>query len=168
MSSTPEEWAQTAHVLFSHRRYTQAAHSFDRAGLPREKDVACAYHLREQARMKPTIPRPADISSRLKAYVAAAEAFIGSAKAAAHTKERLAYYRIAAECFADVESHSAAAQTFLLASEYTRAAQHYRKAGLFDEAVAVIRAHREDIPAAVSDKIIHVAKIHYFTKDRLK
>ncbi|THH32624.1 hypothetical protein EUX98_g1581 [Antrodiella citrinella] len=165
-TSTPEEWAQTARALFDNRRYMQAVHSYERAGLLREKGVSYAYFLREQARAKLVTTRlqPSD-ASRNEAYLAAAEAFLSSAKVA--PTEKLAYYRIAAECFSEGGEDGRAAEAYLSASEYTRSAQHYRKAGMFDEAVDVVQKHSEDIPSPSAEKIIDVAKIHYFTKNKL-
>lgn len=166
-TSTPEEWGQTARTLFDNRRYMQAVHSYERAGLLREKDVAYAYYLREQARAKPTTSRPSN-TSRNEAYLATARAFFSSAKVADSRQEKLAYYRIAAECFSEGDDYGSAAKAYLSALEYTRSAQHYRKAGMFDEAVDVIQTHRKDIPAPAAEKILDVAKIHYFTSNKLE
>ncbi|KAH8101589.1 hypothetical protein BXZ70DRAFT_104267, partial [Cristinia sonorae] len=168
-TSTPEEWAQTARILFDNRRYMQAVHSYERAGFVREKDVAYAYHLREMARAKVVASRAQaqpDIA-RNEAYLTAAYAFLSSAKVAENRQERLAYYRIAAECFAEGDDFGKAGEAYLSAAEYTRSAQHYRKAGMFDEAVDVIKAHNKDIPEQAAEKIMDIAKIHYFTKNKL-
>ncbi|TCD62368.1 hypothetical protein EIP91_006977 [Steccherinum ochraceum] len=164
--SSPEEWAQTARTLFDNRRYLQAVHSYERAGLLREKDVAYAYYFREQARAMPATSRPGD-NPRNVAFIDAAEAFLASAEVAESRQERLAYYRIAAECFTEGDENGRAAAAYLSATEYTRSAQHYRKAGMFDEAVNVVQTHRKDIPAPAAEKIIDVAKLHYFTKNKV-
>jgi len=50
LSSTPEGWASSGHSLFSHERYSQAIHCFERANLRREVKVCESYQLREVAR----------------------------------------------------------------------------------------------------------------------
>jgi hypothetical protein len=49
-------------------------HSYERAGMLREKAIAYAYHLREQARGIPVRNRPGD-SQRRNAYTEVAAAF---------------------------------------------------------------------------------------------
>jgi tetratricopeptide (TPR) repeat protein len=167
MSSTTEEWAATARTLFDHRRYLQAVRCYERANLPREKDVAYAYYLREQARGTTKTGRTTDIS-RTIAYTAAADAFLRSASVAAVREETLAYYRNAAECWAEIDEYRKAAAAYLHAEEFTLSAQHYRRCGLFDEAVAVVQEHRHGIPEADATVIIDVAKLHYVKESRLE
>jgi ATP-dependent exoDNAse (exonuclease V) beta subunit len=131
VSSSSEEWAQMARSLFSHKRYFQAMHSYERAGMAREKAIAYAYHLREQARGIPVRSRPGD-SERRNAFTKVSDAFLASAEQATMFRERSEYYRIAAEAFLVLEDHARAAKAFEKASKFTEAAQHYRHAGLFD------------------------------------
>ena len=167
MSSTPKEWAATARTLFDNRRYLQAVRCYDRAGMPRQKDVAYAYHLRERARGTEKTRRTTD-NARTVAFIAAAEAFAKSASVASAARERVAYYRIAAECFVEADDHRRAAEAYLRAEDFTKAAQHYRKAGLFDEAVNVVQNHRQSVPEKFADTIIDVAKLHYIKENRLE
>ncbi|KAI0762352.1 hypothetical protein C8Q74DRAFT_1336826 [Fomes fomentarius] len=157
MSSSPEEWAATARSLFNNRRYPQAMHCYERAGMTRERAVAQAYHLRERA-------RSASPSQR-EAYVTAAEAFLASARDA--ITEKNAYYRIAAECFAHCEDHARAAKAYFDASEYDLAAQYYRKAGNFDEAVEVIRSHKSDMSPSVVENITEVSKLFFLREQEV-
>ncbi|KAI0286423.1 hypothetical protein BC826DRAFT_1108859 [Russula brevipes] len=120
VSSAPEEWAKMARTLFSHKRYFQAMHSYERAGMPREKAIAYAYHLREQARGIPIRNRPGD-NERRSAYTKVAGAFLASAQEATILRERNEYYRIAAEAFLVLEEHAKAAQAFEKASKFTEA-----------------------------------------------
>ena len=167
MSSTPEEWAATARTLFDNRGYLQAVRGYERAGMPRQKDVAYAYHLRERARGTEKTRRTTD-NTRTLAFIAAADAFLKSASAASVRRETLAYYRNAAECFVEADDHRGAAEAYLQAEDFTRAAQHYRKAGLFDEAVGVVQQHGGHIPEKVANTIIDVAKLHYVKENRLE
>lgn len=164
MSSSPEEWAATARSLFNNRRYPQAMHCYERAGMMREKAVAQAYYLRERARSASVTPQR-DQPSQKEAYVTAAEAFLASARDA--ITEKNAYYRIAAECFAHCEDHVRAAKAYLDASEYDLAAQHYRKAGNFDEAVDVIKSHKSDMSASVVENITEVSKLFFLREQEV-
>ncbi|KAI0079047.1 hypothetical protein K474DRAFT_723989 [Panus rudis PR-1116 ss-1] len=165
MSSTVEEWAKTARTLFDNRRYMQAMHCYERAAMSREKDVAHAYYLREQARSIPA--SRANTAPRASAFMTAANAFINSAKASRTALESRAYYRIAAECFAEAGNDRQAAEAYLSAQEYTRSAQFYRKADLFDDAVQVVETHRSDIAPADADAILEIAKLYYFKENQL-
>ncbi|KAI0770957.1 hypothetical protein BD413DRAFT_613484 [Trametes elegans] len=163
MSSTEEDWAKMALELFNNRRYMQAVHCYERAGLPREKAVAHAYYLREMARTTPVVK--GDTAARALAYHTAAEAFLASAEDA--VTEKRAYYRIAAECFVNSGDDQKGAQAYLDAGEYTLAAQHFRKAGKFNEAVAVVKAHKGQMSASVAETIVEVTKLYYLRESQL-
>ena len=165
--STPEEWAETAENLFDHGRYSQAARCYDRAGMPRERDVAEAYYLREHASAFPPDRRFTD-SPRTVAFVEAAQAFLRCAKESTIQNEILAYNRIAAECFKEIRHYHEAARAYRAAEEYTRSAKLYRKAGSFDDAVEVVQTYRRNIVPADAKSIIDVAKIHYLKHDELE
>lgn len=167
VSSLPEEWAKMARTLFSHKRYFQAMHSYERAGMLREKAIAHAYHLREQARGIPVRNRPGD-NKRRNAYTEVAAAFLASAQEATIFRERSEYYRIAAEAFLVLEDHRQAAQAFEKASKFTEAAQHYRHAGMFDETVTIIRNHGDAIDSSVASQLTDVAKYYYLQRGDLK
>jgi hypothetical protein len=167
VSSSPEEWAKMARTLFSHKRYFQAMHSYERAGKPREKAIAYAYHLREQARGIPVRNRPGD-NERRNAYTKVTEAFLASAQEATIPRERSEYYRIAAEAFLVLEDHARAAQAFEKASIFTEAAQNYRHAGMFDETVSVIQNHSNAMDTSVMSKLTDVARYFYLQRGDLK
>ncbi|KAH8984681.1 hypothetical protein EDB92DRAFT_1885663 [Lactarius akahatsu] len=147
VSSSPEEWAKMARTLFSHKRYFQAMHSYERAGMLREKAIAHAYHLREQARGIP---------------------FLASARDAIIFRERSEYYRIAAEAFLVLEDHAQAAQAFEKASKFTEAAQNYRRAGMFDATVSVIQNHGDAMDSSVASQLTDVARYYYLQRGDLK
>jgi hypothetical protein len=138
-------------------------HSYERAGMPREKAIAHAYHLREQARGITVRNRPGD-NERRSAYSKVAEAFLASAQEATISRERSEYYRIAAEAFLVLEDHAQAAKAFENASKFTEAAQHYRQAGMFDETVSVIKNHGDALDPTVADKLTDVARYYYLQK----
>lgn len=72
------------------------------------------------------------------AFVAVAQAFVKAAQEA--VKERTEYYRIAAESYASVDGNGKA---FTNAFKFIEATLHYnKKAGMFNEAVAIIKNHR--------------------------
>jgi len=143
-------------------------HSYERAGMPREKAIAYAYHLREQARGIPVRNRAGD-NERRNAYVEVAKAFLASAaETGAISRERSEYYRIAAETFLILEDHAQAASAFEKASKFTEAAQNYRHAGMFDETVAVIKNHGAVMDSSVAEKLTNVAKYYYLERGDLK
>ncbi|OCH88979.1 hypothetical protein OBBRIDRAFT_757238 [Obba rivulosa] len=164
MSSTPEEWERTALSLFNNRRYLQSMHCYERAGKAREKAAARAYYLRELARSTSAVGSDTTVQS--KAFVEAAEAFMTSAEEA--VKEKRSYFRIAAECYVQSGNDAKAANAYFQASEFTLSAQHYRKAGMFDEAVKVIQEHHHVIIPQVAETIIDVSRLEYLRRHRLK
>lgn len=142
-------------------------HSYERAGKLREKAIAYAYHLREQARGIPVRNRPGD-NERRNAYNEVARAFLASAQGATILRERSEYYRIAAEAFIVLEDHAQAAQAFEKASKFTEAAQHYRLAGMFDETVSVIQNHGNALDSSVASQLTDVARYYYLQRGDLK
>lgn len=164
MSSTTEDWAKMALELFNNRRYMQATHCYERAGLAREKAVAHAYHLREVARS--TAVTKSAAAARAIAYITAAEAFCVSAQEA--VTEKRAYYRIAAECYVQSGDDYKGAQAYVNATEYTLAASHFRKAGKFDDAVEIIMIHREQVAEDVAEKITDVSRLYYLREKNLR
>jgi hypothetical protein len=156
-----------AKTLFSHKRYFQAMHSYERAGMPREKAIAYAYYLREQARGIPVRNRAGD-NERRNAYEKVAKAFLASAGGSATSRERNEYYRIAAETFLILEDHAQAARAFEKASKFTEAAQNYRLAGMFDQTVSVIQNHGAVMDFSVAKKLTDVAKYYYLERGDLK
>ncbi|KAG8937372.1 hypothetical protein FRC04_010951, partial [Tulasnella sp. 424] len=71
-------------------------------------------------------------------------------------------YLNAAESYAVLPDHAPAANAFLKARKYTDAAYHYRMAGMFDEAVEVMKLHTIDPDLAES--ITYAAKFFFTTK----
>ncbi|KAH9172885.1 hypothetical protein EDB89DRAFT_1962863 [Lactarius sanguifluus] len=167
VSSSPEEWAKMARTLFSHKRYFQAMHSYERAGMLREKAIAHAYHLREQARGVPVRNRSGD-NKRRNAYIEVTQAFLASARDATIFRERSECYRIAAEAFLVLEDHAQAAQAFEKASKFTEAAQNYRRAGMFDATVSVIQNHGDAMDSSVASQLTDVARYYYLQRGDLK
>lgn len=156
-----------ARTLFTHKRYFQAMHSYERAGMLREKAIAHAYHLREQARAIPVRNRPGD-SQRRNAYTEVTKAFLASAQEATILRERIEYYRIAAEAFLILEDYAKAANAFEKASKFTEAAQNYRRAGMFDETVSVIQNHSTSMDSSVASQLTDVARYYYLERGDLK
>ncbi len=91
-----------------------------------------------------------------------------SAAVATIRTENIAYYRNAAECFVEAGDDAKAAEAYGHAEEFTRSAQLYRKAGWFDHAVEVVQLHRSSIAEADAERIIDVAKLHYFKENKLE
>ncbi|KAH9910160.1 uncharacterized protein B0H18DRAFT_516086 [Fomitopsis serialis] len=164
-TSTSEEWAKTAFALFSNRRYSQAMHCYERAKLVRECAVAEAYYLEEKARAAHANTRAGN-SARVLAFTKAADAFWRSGLDA--VKEKQTYFRKSAECYIQGNDLARAARAYILAEKYTLAAQLYRKAGLFDDAVAVIKSHSDSIEPEVLRIITDVSRLEYLRKRNMK
>lgn len=62
-----------------------------------------------------------------------------------------------AEAYAMIPDHAIAAELFLKALKYTESAYHYRMAGLFDEAIEVVKRYTVD--PSVAERILYAAKI---------
>ncbi|KZP05197.1 hypothetical protein FIBSPDRAFT_843218 [Athelia psychrophila] len=168
VSSSPEEWANTGKSLFQHKRYTQAMHCFERAGMVREAAVAKAYSLRERARAILATNTAAQDGRRKAAFTDAAEAFLGCAASAKKVNERRTYYGIAGDCFVVLDAYRRAADAYLASDSFSKAAISYRKAGCFHEAVEVIKQHRQDMDASVANSVMDVARLHCFRNHEIK
>ena len=167
MSSGKEEWAEAARSLFIKRQYSEAADAFERADRPQERLVALAYGLREEARTSFANTR-GGVSSQSSAFAKAAEAFIDASHGALEPDDRRTYSRIAAECYVRSGDDGKAGAAYRDAQEYTLAAKHFRKAGMFDEAIVVVRSYGQDIPPDVVQSIVDVSKLYYIRENELK
>jgi len=106
----------------------------------------------------------------MKAFANASEAFLSCAREPIQTPED--YYRAAAGCFENAgdSPHGAliylpeAARTYLLAKCFTSAAQLFRKAAMFDEAIQVITKYPEKVEKRVATQIKDAARLRYFTE----
>ncbi|KAH9931251.1 uncharacterized protein B0H18DRAFT_929734 [Fomitopsis serialis] len=165
-SSTPEELAKSAHALFDNKQYMEAMYCYERAGLFRDRSVAEAYHLREAALTTPTSFR-GDNAARVVAFRRAAEAFWSLGLEAANAKR--SYFRIAAKCFFPEGNDLArAAEAYFYAEQYTESASLYRRAGMFNKAVAVIKSHRNYVDPGVVETIIDVSRLQYLRNRKIK
>jgi len=162
VSSSPEEWENSGRTLFTNKRYLQAMHCFERAGMERETAVAHTYYLREQARATVSTGSKQSIVQRHKAFLLAGEAFIQCASSAVNNKSKTTYLRNAGACFEDAQEDLKAAEAYKQAREYTKSAKLYRKCARFDEAVAIVTQNTDDVDDEVVDNIIEVAKLFYF------
>ena len=143
-------------------------HSYERAGMLREKAIAYAYHLREKARGIPVRNRAGE-NERWNAYKKVATAFLASAgETGATSRERSEYYRIAAEAFLILEEYAQAARAFEKASKFTEAAQNYRHAGMFDDTVSIIKNHGAVMDSSVAETLTNVARYYYLERGDLK
>lgn len=162
VSSSPEEWEKSGRTLFQNKRYLQALHCFERAGLSREVAVSHTYYLREQARSTAAVGSRKSQQTRITAFLAAAEAFLECATATINAKEKRVYYRNAGDCFERAEDHHRAARAYVEAREFTTAAKLFRLCAKFDEAVDVVKRFRQEIEDDVAQTIFDVARLFYF------
>ena len=142
VSSTPAEWESSGQTLFKHKRYLQAMHCFARASLPRMVAICEAFRLREVARAKVGV---APQKAQQEAFLTAADAFIASGNDAPQGKDKLQYYRNAADCYVRAEDDQKAADAYLDAQEYDIAVQRYRTVRLFDKILEILPEHSENI-----------------------
>ncbi|KAG6863622.1 hypothetical protein C0991_004590 [Blastosporella zonata] len=166
VSSSREEWAVKGKELFERKKFLQAKHCYERASMMREMAIANAYYLRGEARKAPGGDSRHAREQRHRGFVTTAEAFIACAQEAG--KNRKVYFRRAAECFESAAEELRAAQTYLEAHEYTIAAKLFRKLGLFDEAVDVIKHNEDDMQSEVVENIKEVARLYYFREAKLE
>ncbi|KAI6022561.1 hypothetical protein EDC04DRAFT_334245 [Pisolithus marmoratus] len=159
--STSEEWAESGHSLFQHKRYTQAMHCFESANMPREVGIAKAYRFRELARAKMGI---APLSEQWQAFAKAADAFV-KCGSEAFGRGKLQYYRTAAECYIRAANDHKAADAYLSAEEYELAAKYYRKAGIFNRTVDVLKSHSKKMSRDCAEELLTVCRLYYCSKD---
>lgn len=168
VSSTPEEWENSGRSLFQNKRYLQALHCFERAGLSREVAVSRTHYLRQQARLIPVDKSRKGQQNRISAFLAAAEAFLECATAAINSKEERTYYRNAGDCFERAEDDYRAARAYAEAHEFTTAAKLFRICAKFDEAVDIVKRFLHKIDADVAQNIFDVARLFYFRGSELQ
>lgn len=123
--------------------------------MPREKDIAHAYSLQQEAFLLPDTSK-----TRVVTFTQAAERFIQCATASPSRDEGAEYYRQAGRCFTECSKYQQAGDVFLNAEEYTLSAQAYRKADMFDTAIHVVKEH--PVEPGVANHIIAVTRLHYF------
>jgi hypothetical protein len=138
-------------------------HAFQKAHMLRELAISRAYYLREQARNMIGGSRIVHAAQRA-AFSDAAIAFAGCAREA--SSEQLTYFRIAGQCYADAEDDAEAGRAYLQAELFTLAAHHFMNAGMFDEAIYVVRNH--EVAPDLAKKVINVAKFHYSKKGQVQ
>ncbi|KIK18633.1 hypothetical protein PISMIDRAFT_109068 [Pisolithus microcarpus 441] len=161
VSSSLEEWAESGHSLFQHKRYTQAIHCFRHANMPREVRIAEAYHLRELARATIGV---SPLGEQRRAFAKAADAFV-KCSGEALNRERLQYNRTAAECYIRAADDRKAADAYLNAEEYELAAKRYRKAGIFNRTVDVLKSYSKKMSHDCADELLTVCRLYYCSKE---
>ncbi|KAI0668726.1 hypothetical protein C8Q78DRAFT_979481 [Trametes maxima] len=169
VSSGKEEWAEVAWSLFHKKQYSEAELAFSRARRQREQRVAHAYVLRDIAWASLAGSARWRGSGEACAWVDAAKAFLKSGQEAEDEDDKRSYYLHAAECFAKAGGNDRyAAEAFYLAQDYEKAARHYRAAGMFDEAVGVVKHHAESVDQTVSDNILSVSKLQFLRQNEVE
>ncbi|KAG9047264.1 hypothetical protein FS837_002667 [Tulasnella sp. UAMH 9824] len=155
VSASPEEWDRQAQQYFSKSLFAEAAFCFRKAGMTWWADVARAYGERQAAsKLSKNHPESSNVLARV------ANSFANLARQAIETEYpeniRLLFLN-SAEAYAMIPDHAVAAELFLKALKYTESAYHYRMAGLFDEAIEVVKRYTVD--PSVAERIIYAAKI---------
>lgn len=146
--------------MFLNKRYAQASVAFLRAGRNREVAICNAYLLREKARSTSTVT----YATRTRTFLVAADAFIACAQecTSKQTKECLAYYGTAGECYSEARHLKKAGDSYRMAEKYAAAARTYREGGYFDELTEVITQHGDALDSGLLDRLTKVAQMYYF------
>ena len=141
---------------------------FQRAGLRQEKRVAYAFLLRERADALPLDHRggAAGNAVRSEAFIKAADAFSASVPGALREEKR-SYHRNAGECYERGGDNKRAAESYLDAEQYDLSAKLFRKAGLFDEALDVVKNHEDKMNESVVRSIVEVSKIQFLRQNKI-
>ncbi|KAI0641195.1 hypothetical protein C8Q79DRAFT_920041 [Trametes meyenii] len=169
VSSGKEEWAEVAWSLFHKNQYSEAELAFSRAGRQREQRVAHAYVLRDIAWASLAGGLRGCGSAEVRPWVDAAKAFSKSGQEAEDGDDKRTYYLHAAKCYVKAGGNDRyAAEAFYLAQDYEEAAKHFRAAGMFDEAVGVVKHHTESVDRTVSDNILSVSKLQFLRKNEVE
>lgn len=159
MSNGDDEWAEQAQQYFAKNLFAEAGFCFQRARMPWWSSVAQTYKHRQDA-LRLADDDPIRLHSlRIVAQIFDHLATDGRGKEDEESLRLL--FANAGECYAAVGEHPSAGVSFLNARKYTPSAYHYRMAGLFEEALDIIKNHRVD--SDVADGITYAAKI-VFTK----
>ncbi|KAL4069231.1 hypothetical protein J3A83DRAFT_4536273 [Scleroderma citrinum] len=158
--SSREQWAATGHKLFNSGHFEQAIHCFERADLSRERQIAGAFQLREEAR---SIIQP---SERRKAFHITAEAFEKCAEEAVDI-EGITYYRDAAKCYALAGNIHEAANFYIKSEDFASAARQYQKAGYFDDIVRFLKHYDVKMPIWCKAELLEICVRHYYGASKL-
>ncbi|KAG7450843.1 uncharacterized protein BT62DRAFT_1001658 [Guyanagaster necrorhizus] len=151
-SSTSEKWASRGRELFYRKQFSDAKHCYIRANLPILASIAGAYDLRVKARK----------------VIEAAISFSECATITSSSKASLMYFRISGECFEQADQKCRAAKMFFQAQEYNHSTELYRDLGKFDEAVAIVKAHGDEMSSKVVKNVIELARLTYFSNRQMK
>ena len=163
LGSTKEECESAARKFFNQSRYDFAARWFRHAGLDIEAAISQAYHAREQAKAKVGAGRDAAFIDAAYAFMDVARKMLGS--------DLEPYYklcRMAAECFDSGKNHELSARQYYLAHDFTKAAQKFADAKLFDETVNVIQNHNGEIDGFFKELLLNMCKYNYLQKRQIK
>ncbi|KAI5829770.1 hypothetical protein K523DRAFT_416462 [Schizophyllum commune Tattone D] len=171
VSSSPDEWKETAVELFKLERYMQAKMCYERAGSLVEAAISHAHYLRQQAALKPSVGHKNALAERQEAFAEAANAFAECALTAetAGQKERQeAYYRAAANAYLEASDEASAARAFIKAGDFAEGAQLYRKLGNFDETMDIVRKYRSKLTETLVERLTTVSRLYYFQTKEFK
>ncbi|KAK0506463.1 hypothetical protein EDD18DRAFT_32642 [Armillaria luteobubalina] len=171
-SSTPEEWAAEGRELFNAKRFFQAKHCYFKAGLHLLASIADAYDLRAKAR-NVIGTSTQKVVERRSCFTEAANSFFECAKvtkASAQSKDSTTYLRISGECFEQADKKYQAAKIFYHIRDYTHAAELYKDIGelkSLDEAVAIVKSHKDKMVLKVVQDVIKLARLAYFSNGQI-
>ncbi|KAF8193621.1 hypothetical protein K438DRAFT_1761756 [Mycena galopus ATCC 62051] len=146
-----------AELKFLYVAITRARNNIWIADCSTKGEPMRAYHLREEASEMPCNFRR-QIVARKAAFLGVAAAFMDCAKNDPGDAAALVYFRRAGECFESAEDVVQAITAYTCARYFGRVAELYQHLGKFDEAVATVQTHSQDIDPDIAEKVIGVAR----------
>ncbi|KDN38025.1 hypothetical protein RSAG8_09798, partial [Rhizoctonia solani AG-8 WAC10335] len=163
---SPEtDWESTGRYLFGKRHYSQAKHCFEKANLPVERNIAAAYDSRKQARLL-QVAQSVDRRTCCAAFTKAAADLLGCATLTTG-KQKMKCYLHAAECYLQADDWTAAANAYYAANDFDMAASIFLREGGIEEAVEVVKEHRDDMLEKIVEEIVGIARLEYFRSNQL-
>ncbi|QRV93433.1 UvrD-like helicase carboxy-terminal domain protein [Ceratobasidium sp. AG-Ba] len=163
VSSSEADWAKSGRLLFNKRLYPQAIFCFEKADLPLERDIACAYQSRKEARLLQA--KASDRQTLRDSFFKAGMDFLGCATRS-KGKQQKSCHRRAAECFLVADDWKRAAETFLAVEEYALAAKNFIRAGCVIQAVDVVQKHEAKLQKKVIDEVFGIARLDLLRKSQ--
>lgn len=159
--SGEEEWADRAQLFFENQKWLLAFQCYEKVGNKQAAAVAHAHHQREQARRMPTRSKE---GARASAFTSAAEAFVSCAKNTSNITDKMAYFKLGAECYGASGKHPLAAKVYLQGGRVVEAATIFYELGKFDEVHALLTQSELDMASTIPGSILDGTRLHYISK----
>ena len=124
-----------------------------------------AHSLQEDAN---DFPDSGKASYRRVAYCEAANAYLKCARGAPSQEDAHDAFLNAAGCFRKAEEWGKAGDAYAACEAFDSAVEMFRRGDLFDEAIRLIRAHKDAMEPSLVESTIEAAKLSFFRKGEYK